>query len=236
MTDPIMYPPKRDADLASWATSAIAVLTPAATSYGISTAQLAEFTTAANSYKAALEVSSSGQTRTRATIAAKDAARATFRAVARNIVNVIRSYPPITAQQLLQLGVRPRTSRVPVPPPTDRPVLAIEKVDGWTVSVRLTTGQGGTRGKLKGTLGATVLSFVGPVAPNDTRLWKIEGQTGRTILDVVFSDSLAPGTKVWLTAYWYNARGQASPPSAFQATILQGGIGTSAEQDLRIAA
>jgi hypothetical protein len=82
---------------------------------------------------------------------------------------------------------------------------------------------GAKRGKPPGVSGASVFSFVGAVAPSDMGSWKFEGSTGKTKVDVSFDNSNAPGTKVWLTAFWFNGRKQSGPACAPVATNLQGG-------------
>ena len=61
------------------------------------------------------------------------------------------------------------------------------------------------RGKPPGTRGANVYSFVGPSYPADPSGWRYEGATTKNKLDVLFPDSAAGGTQVWICATWFNA-------------------------------
>ena len=76
--------------------------------------------------------------------------------------------------------------------------------------------------------GATVLSYVGAEPPDALGSWKFEGNTGRTTGEVVFPDTVAPGAKVWLTAFWFNARKQSGPACAPVGTNVQFGISMAA--------
>jgi hypothetical protein len=59
-----------------------------------------------------------------------------------------------------------------------------------------------------GVNGATVMSFVGASAPANPTAYKYEGSTSKTTVDVLFPESTAPGTQVWLTAFFFNERKQ----------------------------
>jgi hypothetical protein len=61
-----------------------------------------------------------------------------------------------------------------------------------------------------GITGAIVMSHVGPTAPGDLSVFKLEGATC-TEAQVLFPETLAPGTQVWLTAAWMNYRKEMGP-------------------------
>src|SRR5436305_1592929 len=63
-----------------------------------------------------------------------------------------------------------------------------------------------------------------PAAPADISLWKFEGNVGQVKkIDVIFSNTLAGGSKVWLTAFWFNGRKQSGPLSNPFGVALPGG-------------
>ena len=103
-------------------------------------------------------------------------------------------------------------------------------VSGHTVHVRLHDANNpGKRGKPAGCKGAALFSFVGTAAPGDPSLFKFEGNTTRTSFDVIFPDSVAPGTMVWVTAVWFNERTQSGPAcSPIGAFIQFGGMSMAA--------
>ena len=47
--------------------------------------------------------------------------------------------------------------------------------------------------------------------PENTAVYKYEGSTSKTTTDVLFNEDIAPGTKVWLTAFFFNERKQNGP-------------------------
>ena len=71
--------------------------------------------------------------------------------------------------------------------------------------------------------GASVFSFVGAAAPTDESAWKFEGNTTRTVVNVLFPNTVAAGAKVWFTAFWFNPRAQRGPASAPVGTNIPGG-------------
>jgi hypothetical protein len=96
--------------------------------------------------------------------------------------------------------------------------------------VLLADGSGATgRAKAAGAQGALLYAFVGDRAPATLDDFKPAGQATRPTADVHFDYSLPPGTSVFITARWYNARGQAGVAAAPVRTYLVGG-------ELRLAA
>ena len=112
----------------------------------------------------------------------------------------------------------------PVPAPSSAPQLEIGVVSGYTVKIKLHDSTSGSkRGKPAGVTGASVFSFAGATPPTDISNWKFEGNTTKTAVDVAFANTLAGGSQVWLTAFWFNAKSQSGPACAPVNTFLQGG-------------
>jgi hypothetical protein len=168
-------------------------------------------------------------TRTPVTIGAKRIAIRNMRANAILLAKIIYATATVNDSQLAGLGLLPRPSRTPVPPPAAAPALEIVATTGNTVKIRLHDSTSSTRrGKPAGVTGAAVFSFVGAVAPTDAAGWHFEGNTSRTVVDVTFPGSTAPGAKVWLTAFWFNARKQSGPACAAVGTNMPGGSAMAA--------
>jgi hypothetical protein len=74
-----------------------------------------------------------------------------------------------------------------------------------------------------GVNGAIVMSYVGATAPTDPRAYKMEGPTSRTTVEVLFPETVAPGTQVWLTAVWFNERKQMGAAAAAVGTTINFG-------------
>ena len=98
-------------------------------------------------------------------------------------------------------------------------------MNAWTVSIRLSdTTSDAKRGKPLGVAGASVFSWTGTgPAPSDIADWKFETNTGKTMLEVSFPSTLMAGSKVWLTAFWFNGRKESGPACAAISVNLPGG-------------
>jgi hypothetical protein len=91
------------------------------------------------------------------------------------------------------------------------------------VRIRLSDATGVRRGKPAGVQGARLYTHVGPAAPVEIRDWNFEGQTTRVTADVEFPLTTPPGTVVWITAQWYNPRGETGPGCPPVSTTIVGG-------------
>ena len=95
---------------------------------------------------------------------------------------------------------------------------------GNTVRIKLKDNEGSKRGKPAGCAGASVFSLVSPTQPTTPAGFRFEGNTSKNLTDIVFDDTLAPGTRVWIIAFWFNGKCQSGPSCAPLGTFLQGGI------------
>jgi hypothetical protein len=87
----------------------------------------------------------------------------------------------------------------------------VTSVYGRQIRLRIRDASGLRRGKLPGADGAALWSFGRPSAPTAEQIWKGEGNVTKGEIIVVFPKALAPGTKVWFTAYWYNRAALSGP-------------------------
>jgi hypothetical protein len=116
---------------------------------------------------------------------------------------------------LLGLAARKRGGyRRALPAPDQPPRLRVQSMDGHVATIVLSDREGMKRRKPRGASGAVIRSFVGDVGglPADFSEWKHAGMTTRTINRIAFDARLAPGTKVWLAAYWVSRVGKQSRP------------------------
>jgi hypothetical protein len=68
-------------------------------------------------------------------------------------------------------------------------------------------------GKPAGVKGASVCWFAGDAPPADPALWHFGANTTRNVVDVMLPTDTTPGSKVWLTAFWFNNKMEAGPAS-----------------------
>jgi hypothetical protein len=215
--------PSREADLVTWSVNFKTKITATPTAYGLTAAQASAYGTLHNAFVAAYQMANNPNTRSPSNIIAKDTAKNALETSARMLARMVQATPSVTAQQKSDLGLTVRVGPTPIPPPSDSPNIDVVGRMGTTVSTRLHDGSGSRRGKPAGVAGASVFSFVGTQPPMNVNDWKFEGNNTRTTVDVTFDAALAPGTVVWLTAFWYNPRGQSGPGCTPISAILAGG-------------
>jgi hypothetical protein len=130
----------------------------------------------------------------------------------------------LTPSQKFDLGISPRdTPHTPIPVPATAPVLKVRKRSGTMIQVQLSEDGSLRRGRPRGVDGARVYSFIGTAPPTDNDAWVLEGQSTRTLVDLTFAADTAPGTSIFLTACWYNPRGEVSQACQPIQTFIAGG-------------
>ena len=217
--------PTTDAGFLAWANNVISLITPSPSTYGLVTGDVTSFTTLSSAFSACMLACDPAK-RNKAAVVAKNTARLALKNGAFLLASKVYASPTVTDAQTA-LGMPPRAAPKRVPVPSTAPVLEVISADAWTVRMRLRTAEGARRGKAPGTSGASVFSYVGATPPTDMAGWKFEGSAGRvTAIDVHFPSTLAPGTKVYLCAFWFNGRKQSGPACDPVAVNLPGG-GTS---------
>jgi hypothetical protein len=218
--------PRSDQAFLAWAQNFYAVGNPIATSLGLTSAQFTAFNALVTTFQTCLAACDPG-VRNRQATAAKSLARRNLHDSAKLLVNVVDGQASVTDAQKIQLGINVRKPPVPSPVPATAPFIEVESVSGFTVKIRLrAAGTGKKRGKPAGVSGASFFSFAGENPPADVGQWKFEGNTGKTLFDVQFPNTLARGTVVWFTALWFNGAKLPGPMTPPVSTVLQGGTVT----------
>jgi hypothetical protein len=223
------YVPHKDADLKPWVLNLSAKLTATPVAFGVTAAQATALAALVTTWVDALAVVEDPATKTRAAIAAKNAARAPLKAEARELARIINAFPSITNEQRIELGLTPRDGTIsPINPPTECPSLRVVSAIGRILKIKLQGQDTSRRGKPEGVAGATLFSFVGDEAPADIGQWKFEGSITRTEFDIEFAPSVAAGAKVWLCAFWFSPRSQSGPACEPVAAYIAGGVSAEA--------
>ncbi|MEM6552726.1 MAG: hypothetical protein AAF750_11445 [Planctomycetota bacterium] len=219
------YLPARESELVTWTHAFGSLLQEDAANYGLTEEQGAAYGVVRDAFVTAYNLANEQTTRSPANIEAKNTAKRALIAETRRLVKIIQASPVIDNDKRAALGITvPDTDPTPVPPPEDAPQLDIVSVVGRTVKVRLRDAATGKRKKPEGVATATVLSYVGEDLPADTRDWSFEGNDTRLDTDVEFGEEFTPATKVWLTAFWSNRRGESGPACAPVSTHLGFGV------------
>jgi hypothetical protein len=216
--------PSREAELVTWSNAFSTQISATPTAFGLVAGQATVYATLNTAWIAAYNTAKASLTRSPANILTKNAAKKALIANARLLAGVIQKYPAITNTQRSELGLTVPSMPSPIPAPYSAPALEIGVVTGYTVKIKLhDSASGSKRGKPAGVSGASVFSFAGATPPADISAWKFEGNTTKTTVDVAFATTLAGGSQVWLTAFWFNAKSQSGPACSPVNTYLQGG-------------
>ena len=211
--------PTKDVSLVDWSTNANTRLTAAPATYGTTAAVATAYTAVHDPFIAAynnLVAARAAGTRSESLTALKDAAKLALLNFARPLYKTIQVNTAVTDAAKIELGVHViDVQPTPIPVPGFAPGLSVVSVDGRLVKICLFDPANPTRRRIPdGVNGAIVMSHIGPTAPTDPAAYKMEGPTSRTTVNILFSESVAPGTQVWLTAVWFNERKQMGPATA----------------------
>lgn len=227
------FPPTKDADLLTWSANFDALITADPVQYGLDLAQAGAYATLHAAYAAAHATATNPNTNSKANINAKNQAKQQLLygpGGAWQLVNIVQAFPGTTNDMRGQLGLRiPDLEPTPVPPPGTAPDLSILATMARVIKVRLRNQEApDSRGKPRGVHGATVLYHVGEDAPADPSQWIFSINTSKTLFDVDIPATVAAGSKVWLTAFWFNARMQSSPAAVPEFTRVSDGMAQAA--------
>ena len=211
MNDSVVYPPPTDSAWVTWGQTFLGAVTPDPQAVGLTPEQIEVVRVAFEAYRDAYRVATTPTTRTRPTVAAKDAALDRLRPVAGGVVRVARTFPGITREQLITLGIKPRAARRAIPAPAMAPDIDVLGVSGNVVTIRLHDAQTvGRRRRPKGVAGAAIYTRVGEDS-TDAAAFRFRGNVTGGVVEVRFPPEIPPGTTVWITARWYSPRAQMGP-------------------------
>lgn len=227
------YLPSREADLLNWSNNFNNVINLSPTAFGLTAGQCTVFGVLHTSWNNAYTDATQPSTRTPSAIQLKNDSKFAMINNAggiRALVNIIQAHPGTTNQQRVDLGITVSDAEPsPVPAPATAPDLSIISIFNRTVKIRLRDVENADRrGKPDGVQGATILLFVGEDAPADPMEWNFALNTSTTLLDMDFPATIAAGAKVWLTAIWFNARKENSPPATPVSVRLSDGLAKAA--------
>ena len=215
-------------DLRQFCESWLSTITPVPANFGLAASDVTLLTAQLTNYQTALATSEEPSTRTSPAVAATRTAKAV-------LINTMRSQhrkvmaANLSDERLEQLGLQPRNMPTPIPAPAMKPTINIVSRDENTVRIKFTDPTDpNRRGRPPGVDGVAVFSFIGDEAPTTEAGWKFEGNTTRMSISVVFPATVEPGSKVWLTAFFFNPRALSGPAATPVSTYLPGGAAMAA--------
>jgi hypothetical protein len=224
--------PKKDSLLAGFSTNFNDRIVASAASYGLTSAQATQYTAVHDpfivAYNAVIAARDSG-TRSSSLVADKDLKKFNLLRYARQLYADVQSSLTVPSAKKIELGVRVRSAPSPRPAPAFAPKVDIVSTAGNTVRIHLHDSvDTHRRGRPVGVDGAAVFSFVGASAPTEEADWRFEGNTTRTVVEILFPAATPPGSKVWFTAWWFNPRALRGPAASPVGVNLPGGAAMAA--------
>jgi len=219
-----MAVPTKDSLLAVYAPNFSGIITASPTTYNVTTAQAAALATATDNFVDAYNAARAEGTRSKSLTATKTSMKIALLSLLRPMYGAIQASATVTNTQKVNLGITIRRAPTPVPAPSTEPVVTVVSVTGRTVKLRLRDAANPHRvGRPVGVASATILSYVGATPPAGIGAWRFEGNVSKTLIDVVFPDTVAPGALVWFTVFWSNRKDEAGPACDPVSTYLQYG-------------
>lgn len=185
--------------------------------------RVAEYAVTRERFIRSYDVANAEPTRTRANITLKDENKRRLVSSTRALIRQLQAWPQLTDAQRreLRITVADRT-KTPLPPPTAMPQIELVQAVRHTVRLRVANPDGGRR-RPAGTAGANVFYAVSDAAPASPGAWASAGLWTRGPFDVTFPLGTPAGATVWLSAAYYNPRGEYGPMADAVTTNLPGG-------------
>lgn len=208
------YIPARESELITWVTNLATQLSTSSDDYGMTADQVHGYQIVQQNFMATYNTAQNPLTRSKPYITAKNEAKKILLDATRPLVQTLQNYSGMTDEKrdLLEIPVRDNQP-TPVNVPTEMPNVKIEAVNGQVMNLELKRDDGSKR-KPVGVRSAWLYTFVGDTPPSDLKDWRFEGGTTRNDPQIIFPQSVTPGTVVWVTALWINPTEQAGPACA----------------------
>lgn len=225
--------PRRDFDLLHWTVNFAQKIQEDPSQLGLTAKQASNYTVLQTDYAVALRAARDNATRGLLTVLEKNESREALIAQTRVLARIVRALPGISEQTLVSLQLRPHsyddadaTNRHPVSAagtgsaemaqlrglPAKGPRATV-KADSRRIVVSVRTARG-KRKRPSGVVGAAVYWAIGDKAPTSLSGYTLAGNTTKPGLDFILpEDTAPPGTKVWVTTCWLDARLQPGPAS-----------------------
>ena len=224
------FPQTRESELLNWSTQFSATITASAVSYGLLPAQATAYAALHAAFAAAYAAANNSTTNSKQSIIAKNTAKENLLngpGGAWELVDICQAWPSMNDDLRGDLNIQiPDSSHTPIPAPTQPPLLSIMNTSGRTMGIRLRDKENADRrGKPVGVQGATVLYFVGENTPADPSQWMFLLNESRTKFFADIPPVVPAGSKVWITAFWFNNRKQSGPVASAESIRVDDGIG-----------
>jgi hypothetical protein len=209
------YIPRRDANAAEWAANFARHVAATPAAYGLSAGDAATIAAAADAFSAAVLVAVNPPTRTRGTVAAKDAARAAMEFLLRHYAQRVRMNRGVSnelkAALAITIGDRTKTR---IATPATCPLVAVIGATPGRHTVRFAdSANPERRGKPFGVVGLQLFVALGSTPAGDVREARFAALVTRDPFEMSFGHEDNARTATYF-ARWQTRRGIVGPWSA----------------------
>lgn len=175
--------PASDGGFRTWLLNFSTLLTASPAVFGLVAGDALAVATAYAAYDAAYTSATDPGTRTSATIAAKDTAKASALDIVRPLAVNISLNSAVTDENKVIIGVTVRkTTPTPIPAPVVAPVIALLSATPLVMQLQITPVGAGNKAKPAGCKTIEVARIVGTVAATDPSQLEVVGLYGKTPL------------------------------------------------------
>jgi hypothetical protein len=215
------YIPAKDQDFAQWALNFSTLITANFVAYGLTTGQQSAYATLRSDFITKLATATNPSTRTKPTVAAKNASRALLEASSRSLGNIIQGNPAVTNAQRQDLGLTVRDRNpTPIGPPTTAPIVTPLSTAARNIFFRFADElTPSSRSKPFGAISMQLYAKVDGDAPSSISECNFRGAytknttgPGSRGCQVGFNTDDV-GKTAYLMAVWQNRRGEIGPAS-----------------------
>lgn len=216
---PGSYIPTRDANLADWANNFATTIAASPASYGLVAGDATTISAYVNAFVSALSVVSNPATKTIATVASKDGAKAAMLGIVRPYAQQIKSNQGVTNASKLALGLTIRdTVPTPIVAPVSSPIIAVLGATPGQHTIRFAdSNTPDSRAKPFGAIGLQLFVAVAQAALTDPNVAEFRSFVTRQPFGVTFNPA-DNGKVATYFARWQTRTGLVGPwstPVAF---------------------
>jgi hypothetical protein len=204
--------PNRQADALNWMLPFSSGIQASPVTYMLQSADATKISSAVNTFASALSEATNPSTRTKGTIAAKDAAYATARQICGDYARVIKVDVRVSNQAKQDIGITPpKPGRTPQPPPDSAPSIAVIGATVGTHTLKYVGADGVEKiQKPRGVTNIEIYRVVADEPVTDENLAVFYSAYRRNPIGVIF-DHAADGKVATYFARWADAKGQRGP-------------------------
>jgi hypothetical protein len=212
---PTDFVPTKDAALLAFALNMSTLITASPATYGLDTTYAVALASDYSTFNAAMALTNNPATKTKVTVASKDAAKASLKGFIRTCAAVTQTDPSVTNANKTALGLTIKnTSPAPVPAPSTYPILSVAGSGSLAQTVKFAdSGTPSSKRKPTGATGLVLFCSTSAVPITDpTQLaFRVVGTKNPTPVSFVASDA----SKVaYYAGRWITRKGLLGPWSS----------------------